>query len=249
MFPYLDGLDLNIELFLNNFIEIPNVGRLHCLTNDEIVKIKYTKYNQYLSVLCIEKEQIKTLLGDYLKDNNEDISTFEYLVSISCYDIQFRQLILNALSVFFKEQITFSTDLLCFCVGDSLERIINSDNYEYIKFVLKKQNGLQTEKPEKYANSIAEEMAKKIKQMREKYNKCKTNENQIYDYSDILSSVCAKHYSINPLNVGQLTIYQTIDQFKRLNMIDKFEINIQSLLHGAKKEDIKLENWFNKITI
>lgn len=245
MFNHLNELDLNIELLLNNYIEIPNVGKLYCLTNDEIKKIKYTKYNQYLSILCIEKEHIKTLLGENLKDDN--ISTFEYLVSVSYYDVQFRKLVLDALFTFFKEEITFSMESLCFFIGND-KRIIHNYHYEYIKFILKKQNGIKIEETEKFANSIAKQMADKLKQLRNKYNKI-NNDEQIYDYSDILSSVCAKHNSINLFNIGELTIYQTIDQFKRLNMIDKFEINIQSLLHGAKQEDIKLENWFNKIQI
>jgi len=247
MFNNINELDLNIELFLGNYIDIPNVGKLYCLTNDEIRKIKFTKYNQYLSMLCLEKEQIKTFLSDYLKDE-DDISTFEYLVSVSYHDIQFRQLILDALSTFFKEKVIFSMDLLCFIILNS-NNIIDSDNYEYIKFILKKQNGIQSKEPEKFANSIAKQMSEKIKAMREKYNKCSNNDEQIYDYSDILSSVSAKHSSINPLNIGQLTVYQTLDQFKRLNKIDKFSIDIQSLLHGAKQEDIKLDNWFSKIKL
>lgn len=249
MCEYLSELDLNIALFLNNYIEIPNVGNLYCLTNNEANKIKYTKYNQYLGLLCMDNDNIKQMLSEESKDKN--ISTFEFLVSGSYHDLQFRQLVLEALSIFFKQNITFSENLLCFFVGCLIEeRIIYTDNYEYIKFILKKQNGIKTQDPEKYANSIAEQMAEKIKKMREKYSKASNNnEEQMYDYSDILSSVCAKHNSINPFNIGDLTVYQTIDQFKRLNMIDKFEIDIQSLLHGAKKEDIKLENWFNKINI
>jgi len=247
MFNSINELDLNIELFLSNCIEIPDVGKLYCLTNDEIRKIKFTKYNQYLSMLCLEKEQIKTFLNDYLKDE-DDISTFEYLVSVSYHDVKFRQLILDALSVFFKGEVIFSMDLLCFIILNS-NSIIDSNNYEYIKFILKKQNGIQTEEQEKFANSIAKQMSDKIKAMREKYSKCSNNDDQIYDYSDVLSSISAKHCSINPLNIGQLTVYQTLDQFKRLNKIDKFSIDIQSLLHGAKQENIKLENWFSKIKL
>jgi hypothetical protein len=247
MFENLNEIDLNIELFLDDYIEIQNVGKLYCLTNNEIKKIKFSKYNQYLSVLCLEKEHIVQMLEDSFKD--KDVSTFEYLISASYHDLQFRQMILDALSTFFKQEIIFSDKLLCFFVGDLInEKYIHQDNYEYIKFILKKQNGIQTIEPEKFANSIAEQMAKKLKEMREKYNKSK-NDEQIYDYSDVLSSVSAKHHSINPLNIGQLTIYQTLDQFKRLNKIDKFEIDIQSLLHGAKQEDIKLENWFSKIKL
>ena len=247
MLENLSELDLNIELFLDNYIEIPNVGKLYCLTNKEIKKIKFSKYNQYLSILCLEKEHISQMIEDSFKD--KEISTFEYLISASYHDLQARQLILEALSTFFKQEIIFSEQLLCFFVGDLInEKFIYQDNYEYIKFILRKQNGIQTEEPEKFANSVAEQMAKKLKEMREKYNKSK-NDVQIYDYSDILSSVSAKHNSINPLNIGNLTVYQTLDQFKRLNMIDKFEINIQSLLHGAKQEDIKLENWFSKIKL
>jgi len=247
MFENLSELDLNIELFLDDYIEIPNVGKLFCLTNSEVKKIRFSKYNQYLSILCLEKEHITQMLLE--SSNDQDISTFQYLISASYHDELFRQLILEALSVFFKKEIIFSKELLCFFVGDIInEKFIHQENYEYIKFILKKQNGIQMEEPEKFANSIAEQMAKKLKEMREKYNKTK-NDEQIYDYSDILSSVCAKHHNINPLNIGQLTVYQTLDQFKRLNKIDKFDIDIQSLLHGAKQEDIKLENWFSKIRL
>jgi len=248
MLEEVNELDLNIELFLDNYIEIPNAGRLYCLTNNEIKKIKYSKYNQYLGLLCLDGDNIKQMLAEDNKD--DEISTFSFLVSGGYHDLQFRQLIINALSTFFKEDVVFSEKLLCFFVGYSYgKRVIYADNYEYIKFILKKQNGIKTEEiPEKFANSIAKQMAERLKQMREKYNKNNSQE-QMYDYSDILSSVSAKHNNINPLNIGSLTVYQTIDQFKRLNMIEKFDIDIQSLLHGAKSEDIKLENWFSKIQI
>lgn len=246
----INEIDLNIELFLDKYIEIPCAGKLYCLTNNEIKKIKYTKYNQYLAWLCIDQDNIKKMLTK-VDNATENISTFQFLMSGCLYDKHFRQIILNALSVFFKEEIIFSEESLYFFVGQSEERkIIYDNNYELIKYVLKKQNGLKTEeKTEKFANSIAQQMAEKLKQMREKYNKTNNDEENIYDYSDIISSVSAKHPSINPLNIGELTVYQTMNQFQRLNKIDKFEIDIQSLLHGAKSDDIKLDNWFSKIKI
>jgi len=248
MFNNINEVDLNIQLFLDKYIDILNVGKLYCLTNNEIKKLRFNNYQLYLSILCVERDNIQNLLSEEYK--NEEMSTFIYIIVGCIQDSEFKKLILKALSAFIKEEVFFSKPLECFYIGDISEnRFIDINNYEYIKYILKKQNGLKVEEPEKYANSIAKQMADKIKEMRNKYSKCSNNNEDIYDYSDILSSVCAKHNNINPFNIGELTIYQTIDQFKRLNMIDKFEIDIQSLLHGAKKENIGLKSWFNKINI
>lgn len=249
MFQNIDDLNLNLKIFLNKYIDIPNVGKLYCLTNNEISEIGFNNYSQYLSILCIEKENIPMFIPEEYK--NEEVSTFECLVISCLIDLQFKELILTSLSIFFKEKATFFKDMECFYIGDISEnKFITIENYEYIKFVLKKQNGIKVEEPEKFANSLAQQMAEKMKKMREKYSKCSNGNNeQICDYSDIISSVCAKHNSINPFNIGDLTINQTIDQFKRLNMIDKYQIDVQSLLHGAKKEDVGLEGWFTKIKI
>lgn len=246
MYDDLAEVDLHIALFLGNSIEIPNIGKLYCLTNNEIREIGFSKYNQYLCLLCMDGDSIKKLFPNAQTDT--EITTFDYLLSGSYHDVQFKEFAEAALSVFFKENIRFCPSILSFIVGDPKEqRAISKSKYEPIKFILKKQNGIKTEEPEKYANPIAKQMAEKLKRMREKYSKsANTNVEQEYDYSDILSSVCAKHPSINPLTIGELTIYSTLDQFKRLNMIDKYEIDIQSLLHGAKQEEVKLENWFNK---
>lgn len=51
--------------------------------------------------------------------------------------------------------------------------------------------------------------------------------------SKLISSLCAKHPSINPINVGQLTYYQLLDQFYMLANIESFEIGMQSAFAGA----------------
>ena len=51
--------------------------------------------------------------------------------------------------------------------------------------------------------------------------------------SKLISSLCAKHPSINPLNIGQLTYYQMLDQFYMLANIEEFEIGMQSAFAGA----------------
>ena len=42
-------------------------------------------------------------------------------------------------------------------------------------------------------------------------------------------------------------IYQFNDQFNRLKIMDDYEVNVQALLHGAKKENVNLTHWITKI--
>jgi hypothetical protein len=63
----------------------------------------------------------------------------------------------------------------------------------------------------------------------------------------LISSVCSKHANLSLFNIEKLTIYQLIDQFKRLNMIDEYFISVDSLLAGADSKKVDLNHWSKKI--
>ncbi len=64
------------------------------------------------------------------------------------------------------------------------------------------------------------------------------------DFYDILSAISSKSYGINELNVPDLTVYQVYRKFKRMEIIDQYDISIKSILAGAK--DVKLTHWSSK---
>lgn len=55
---------------------------------------------------------------------------------------------------------------------------------------------------------------------------------------EIMSAICARHPSINPLNIADLSYYQLIEQYKRLGSIDKY----MPCLYGNATEDYIKKN-------
>ena len=110
---------------------------------------------------------------------------------------------------------------------------------------LKLQNCFETRKKPVYANETAKQWAVKFEEIRKKYGKSeKDNETNI---TDVISAVSSKHPSINLSNIGELTIYQIMDCFKRLNKIENYTLSFEALIHGASKDDVKLEHWSEKL--
>lgn len=80
-------------------------------------------------------------------------------------------------------------------------------------------------------------------------DKAKKKEQPSNDYTlpNIISAVCAKHSSLNLLNIWDLTILQLYDQFRRLNVIT-YE-SVEGLRWAAWGEDsIELSAWFKDLT-
>lgn len=234
----LNEVDLNIQFLLGKIVDIGKL-KLSPLTLNEIIEVGFETYNKYLSILCLDSDSIKEMLNI---EDDSIIQPFEYLYWNCKQNEEAKDLILKSLNLFLKEQVQFFIDG-CFIVGDINEgKFLSFDNYNYFIDILKKQNCIETSKRVKPQNNKQKDFLQQLKQMKEKYAK----HEQTKDMSDIISSVCSKHPSINVFNVGNLTIYQLIDQFKRLNMIDEYYLNAESLLHGANKDEIKLIHWSSK---
>ncbi len=231
----MQELDLNVKFLLGKTV---NIGKLQLtpLTLNEIDEVGFDNYNKYLSILCIDSDSIKEMLN--LEDNS-NIEPFEYLYWNCKQNDDTKELILNTLNLFLKEQVYFYNQGF-FAIGDISEgRLLTYENYNYFIDILRQQNCVEKPKTIKPENDKQKDFFQQLKKMKEKYSR----HEQKQDISDIISSVCSKHPSINLFNVGNLTIYQLIDQFKRLNMIDEYFLNVESLLHGADSKDIKLVHW------
>lgn len=235
----LSEVDLNIHFLLGKTVNVGNM-KLTPLTLDEIIEVGFDNYNKYLSILCLDSNSIAEMLKI---EDDTIIQPFEYLYWNCKQDDEAKNLILKSLNLFLREQVQFFVEG-CFIVGDVKEGdFLSYDNFNFFIDILKQQNCIETSKATEPESDKQKDFFKQLKKMREKYAKYQPQQ----DISDIISSVCSKHPSINLFNVGGLTIYQLIDQFKRLNAIDEYFLNIKSLLAGAKKEDVTLKHWANKM--
>ena len=60
-------------------------------------------------------------------------------------------------------------------------------------------------------------------------------------------SILASGFGMTLQEVMGYDLYQFNDQFNRLKIMDDYEVSVQALLHGAKKEDINFTHWLTKI--
>jgi len=224
-------LDIESRLLLNSPLYIESIGSIYPLLLDEIlIKIGISDYNEFLGLLCCNKEDLIANIEN--EDILDEITPYLYVQTLCKSKEKVMKLILLGLESFLKQKISYTN--FGFMIGefnpDKPEYlIINEDNFDELAKVLKIQNCLNS-KVNKPKNSFD--------------NKEKNVDDN--NLNDIISAVCAKHPSINLLNIGNLTIYQLIDQFKRLNAIDTYHININSLIHGASKDE-SLKHWSSKL--
>ena len=235
----MNGNEYIIPCLLGKPIELPFLGLIYPLTIDEIFKIGMTKYNQYLSLLTITTEDILTMLDT---KTDERIDAFDFLLLNALINEEFQKDILAALSLFFKDTVNICEEGY-FYVGHINDcRCLNIANYGLLTDVLKYQNCIESKQEVVAKNDKQREFMKQLKEAKAKYNKLNSVDVNL-ELANIISSVCAKHPSINLFNICNLTMYQVINQFKRLNMIDEYFINVDSLMHGATQDDVKLTHW------
>lgn len=116
--------------------------------------------------------------------------------------------------------------------------------------VIRQRNGLQDIEAEQDnpENEAARRVLQRRKEERLKRRKAKRSDE---DESDItlsdLVSILASGLGMTLQDVMAYDIYQFNDQFNRLKIMDDYEISVQALLHGAKKEDIHFTHWLTKI--
>jgi len=226
------NLNNKLKSLLAKSIKLNNY-EIKPLTINEICEIGIENYYKYVYISTCKLEGI---------EEEED------MYDVFCFIEEFRNIFIEASSIFLKNKVIFRNkedNYFFYIENDECCHIINKFNFMDYVNTIKYQNGVgQNDEPKPF-NDTAKEMMEKLKKLRAKYA-TKQNEEES-DIVDIISSVCSKHPSINLLNVGELTILQIIDKFKRLNMIDSYYLNFEALMHGASGEDTQLKHWSSKI--
>jgi hypothetical protein len=176
----------------------------------------------------------------------ETIPLYDFIMILLIADEtnEIKDQFLTILNKIFREEVCLSQNGE-FIVG--LRKALNRDEFMQILEIIKDQNFVKTRKETILTKKQREykEMVKKAREKHKAYVKAMGDDGT--DMLDLVSSVASKHSSINLFNIDNLTIYQLIDQFKRLNAIDEYFINIDSLLAGADKKNLSLQHWSKKI--
>lgn len=131
----------------------------------------------------------------------------------------------RCLTFFITEELVYSDDEFVVFDKDKIVGSINSKNFKTIKDAILSYNHIkgEIEKKPKFRNKKAEEIYKKIQRSKDSL---KSNTSSL-SLGDIVSSVCIYSNDYNLINIWDLTIYQLLDQFSRLNIKNQHDIVAQ----------------------
>lgn len=223
---------VNMTLTYKKEIIVPYIGKIKFPSLKEIDQLSYYRY--LVEKYCSIYNDKKALNAIFIQDDIKTISEIKefILFFIDC------------------EDVSYSANLKAYLCGTDLK--INEGNFNFFIGVIKIGHHLM-EKSEYYAlpenkknREYILEVRRRKKELKKKQEKYAKNHkgNQNSDglkMSNLISAVCARHPSINNLNVSELTYYQLISNFKMLNKIDKFNIDIKAIMAGG--ENIKLKHY------
>lgn len=246
----MQDIDLKLKLFTGRAINAKGYGDIAPLTVREIVDIGYSEYMKCLNIMTL-------VTKDFLENPPEEIHVLELLMIYGGQEIEsaFEQ----AMALFLHGEVVLDKeDCRVFIkVSDEEILIVNKENYREIQEVIKWQNYINSFDEKKLDNfDPADEETRKLKEQMDavarRRDELKKKQNQDsdgddekdIDFYDILSAISSKSYGINELNVPDLTVYQVYRKFKRMEIIDQYDISIKSILAGAK--DVKLTHWSSK---
>lgn len=236
----IENMDYRCKLLYGEHIEFEN-NKIYPLTLKEIKDFSFEKYNKFLSLTSFTKNEIMEMLKTV-----EEISLYDFILIsvVSDKSEELLKLMLGFLTLILKEEVMFSQDG-CYITDSGFK--LNHENFHTFINIIRDQNGIK-EREDKILTKKERDYKEMVREAREKhkeYIKHIGNANDT-DLLDLISALSSKHPSLNLLNIWELTVYQLIDQFKRLNMIDDYSVGIDSLLAGASKKDVQLIHWSKK---
>ncbi len=238
----MDTKDLTLKLYSNDPVYVSGVP-IFPIPIRRIAQIGYTRFNAELRLLCLTEEDIKVLTGADISD----IGVYTYLIANALQDANLMDILIFWFSEITHCNVVFSKHKLSF-VTRAFE--IGKENFTAMQSVIRQRNGLQDIEAEQDnpENEAARRVLQRRKEERLKRRKAKRSDE---DESDItlsdLVSILASGLGMTLQDVMAYDIYQFNDQFNRLKIMDDYEISVQALLHGAKKEDIHFTHWLTKI--
>ncbi|MFD0587818.1 hypothetical protein ACFQZE_07370 [Paenibacillus sp. GCM10027627] len=233
--------DIELKLLTGLPIEIIATGDLYSPLVKDIIELGYSKYNELLSCVLVDKANLVKKVQD------DDVSTFTIILSLCVHDPTYEQKFLKAIELMFKEKAQFghTEDEAFFYFGDITEgRYITSKNIEYIQAMIRLANQVKHQDEEEENYNPADEQTRKVIEEMLARRKNKPKPKPTINLHSIISGLACKSNSINHFNVGQLSLYQLYDSFHRLDVIENYHYTLVGIYSG--NVDSKKIN-FNKI--
>ena len=237
----MENRDIELCLCSKDPIFVEGVP-VYPISLQEIAKIGYMKFNAGMRFLCLSADDIRLHSGHEIAEDE----VFKYLFACCAESSELKEMICLLLSRITHTKMNMLVHRQVFSCGAF---DISRRNFRAIQDVIRLRNGLRNidEEDDNPDNEAARRVLQRRKEERLKRKRAKAAE----DGSDItisdLVSIMANGLGMTMHDIMQYDLYQFNDQFNRLKIMDDYEVSVQALLHGAKKEDVNLTHWITKI--
>lgn len=238
------------------------VGTIRKPTLNEISALTFDKFSVYEAFLKITPEQFYTKFKEggkeywkSLSDKQREAMTM-YRVILCDQDIQ--KLYVEILSFFFVEPIIFKEGLFVILkqsakkddeiTADDIRGVIHEKIFQQVLDALQQICCIYEKEPDIEGIKFKNKTARKIYEKMLKAQK-KNRENKKADINmslpNIISAVSNSHPSINILNVWDMTIFQLLDSFNRLQVNSMFKIDCTRVsVWGDEKKTFNAALWY-----
>ena len=222
----------------------------------EIVDLGYSKFQQYLSVVLVEKPTNSQMQDETLKELISSLTDFQYLLMLTALDIEANQLLKGAFQFFTHENITISLEPAQIIIGPLEENhLLTEEKFYDFQRIIKRMYFIEQDGEEIIINSDDPPHVRRLKEkMRENRNKVRKakakqaeREKSDLKFSDLIGSLTIDNCGLNMENVWNITYYAFHDQLRRMGWRDQFNINNQAALAGAKLKKNQLKHWMRSI--
>lgn len=238
---------LKYQLWAGRDVYIPNVGNLRPLKVGEIIDLGYENYQYYLSLLLIEEEDIN--IKSIGSKNTKP--TIDIIIKLCLEDKHVKQSILGGLNLFFNTQFEFVYDeelLELFNTSDvfrdmnNFNNVIAKEDYENIKFLLRKQYCLPEREKLVFGNERARKMHLTILENKKKYPQPKPTISLLSIMDLVIWEVMGGDYN----KVMNMTIYQINSAYYRLSHTNNYKNTMLGIYTGnidTKSVEMKKIDW------
>ena len=201
-------------------------------------------YFNVLGLLMISPSEFNDRFGD--KGEMKSVIDLLHVLQIASPDTfdKYNQV----LSLIFGEPISeFINDSAVFTSGF----VIDPDNIVDVVTVIRMRNGMYSENgddeyTENPANDNVRRLLERRRQMRKKVASMKKGDGSDINYTDFVS-IYASISGLSLQQVAAYDLYQLSNQLRRYQMHEQFDIQLQSMMHGAKIEEGDFKNYMRKM--
>lgn len=251
---------IDLCAFIGAPINFHNKCSIYPPTVKEVVSNE--QFSLYLHLLTLEQEDMEQQFIDQLKEGKSVPTPFEYLLLGSKESKDFAQSVKDAFQFFIHEEVEFLFDKKIIIIGNLAEALtkaqsiddivyITSDEYFEFQNAIRAASGLEMIEPPEAPdpNEHPKVRAMKAKARYRDYIKRKKGSKKSKDgisLKETIVAICCMGLGISPLNIGEMSFASVSEIMSTYQRKEKYDIDIRSLLAGAKKEKVNPKYWMKK---